>query len=118
MRLLLEKEYFTMDNQALRDGFRHQLTNVHALTVLTVSLLEIIGYMILVASGIEFFSLRNHYLWYGVVFPIIVNAITHFIARAIVNRPGISRDTFFERADQTLYKAKHAGKNQGLIAAE
>ena len=80
-----------MDNQTLRDGFRHQLTNVHALTVLTVSVLEIIGYIMLIASGVEFFSLQNHYLWYGVVFPIIVNAITHFIARAIVNKPGISR---------------------------
>ena len=80
-----------MDNQTLRDRFRHQLTNVHGLTVLTVSVFEIIGYAVLVASGVEVFSVHNRYLWYGVVFPIIVNAITHVIARMIVNKPTVSR---------------------------
>lgn len=80
-----------MDNQTLRDRFRYQLTNVHALTVLTVSLFEIIGYIILIVNKIESFSLRNHYLWYGVVFPIIVNAVTHLIARAIINNPNVDR---------------------------
>lgn len=83
--------YLTMDNQTLHDRFRSQLTNVHALTVLTISLFEIIGYTILVLCGIEFFSLQNHYLWYGVVFPIIANAVTHLIARLIINNFSIPR---------------------------
>ena len=80
-----------MNNQALHDKFRHQLTNAHALTVLTVSLLEIVGYAILIYSGIEFFALNNAYLWYGVVFPIVTNVITHLTARWIVNRTNVSR---------------------------
>ena len=76
-----------MDNNSLQDRVRHQLTNVHALTVLTVSLIEIIGYIVLIISDVETFSLNNAYLWYGVVFPITVNAITHLVARAFVNAP-------------------------------
>lgn len=80
-----------MVNQNLRDKFRTQLTNLHAFTVLFVSLLEILGYIILVSTGHQFFSFRNHYLWYGVVAPIIINVITHLIARAVVKRPNVSR---------------------------
>lgn len=76
-----------MDNKILQNKFRHQLTSVHALTVLTVSLIEIIGYVVLVNSGVETFSISNPYLWYGVVLPIAVNAITHIIARAFVHNP-------------------------------
>lgn len=82
-----------MENNALRDQFRKQLTNVHALTVLTVSLFEIIGYLVLIRSGLEEFSWENRYLWICVVVPISVNVITHLIARNLVNRAGIRRDT-------------------------
>ncbi len=82
-----------MDNKTLHDRFRSQLTNVHALTVLTVSVLEIIGYIVLVRSGVEQFALSNHYLWYGVVFPIVVNTATHLIARIVVSRPNVDRKT-------------------------
>ena len=74
----------------MRDEFRYQLTNVHAMTVFTVSLFEIIGYIVLIFSGIESFSLKNAYLWYGVIFPIVVNTITHFVARAIISNPSVS----------------------------
>ena len=80
-----------MDNKTLHDRFRQQLTNVHALTVLTVSLFEIIGYITLVLSGIEQFSPHNAYLWYGVILPITVNAVTHLVARRSVNAPSVSR---------------------------
>ena len=80
-----------MDNKALHDKFRQQLTNVHALTVLTVSLIEIIGYIVLVCSGRESLALHNAYLWYGVVLPIAVNAVTHVTARRIANDPAVSR---------------------------
>ena len=80
-----------MDNKTLHDRFRHQLTNVHAITVLTVSVIEIVGYIIMVISGVESFSPKNAYLWYGVVFPIVVNVITHLVARAIGENPKVSR---------------------------
>ena len=80
-----------MDGNTLNDSFRKQLTNVHALTVLTVSLFEVIGYIVLIHAGVEEFSLRNVYLWTRVVLPIAANLINHLIARAIVNRPGIKR---------------------------
>ena len=79
-----------MDNQMLRAKFRSQLTNVHALTVVTVSLFEIIGYIILVLNGVETFSLHNLYLWYGVVFPSLANTVTHLVARIIVNSPNVT----------------------------
>lgn len=81
-----------MDNEKIQDHFLRQFTNVHALTVLTVSLFEIIGYIILVASGVEFFSLSNHYLWYGVVAPIVINLINHIVARKIISIPRIPRE--------------------------
>ena len=81
-----------MDNNTLHDKFRLQLTNVHALTVLTVSLFEIIGYIILVLADVEFFSIKNHYLWYGVIFPIVVNIGTHAVARLIIHNPDVSRE--------------------------
>ena len=68
-----------MDNQTLHDKFRQQLTNVHALTVSTVSLFEIIGYIILVLAGVEYFSIENHYLWYGVIIPIVLNVAPHTV---------------------------------------
>lgn len=80
-----------MDNQTLHDRFRNQLTNVHALTVLTVSLFEIVAYIILVVSKVEIFSINNRYLWYGVIVPIIINIITHLIARLIVKAPNVNR---------------------------
>ena len=63
-----------MDNNTLRDNFTGQLTNVHALTVLTVSVIEIIGYIVLIQNGVEQFSIDNRYLWYGgeefaIIFP-------------------------------------------------
>lgn len=79
-----------MDNKALHDQFRHQLTNAHALTVLTVSFFEIIGYITLVLSEIETFSLDSFYLWYGVVAPITINTVTHLVARAFVNNPAVN----------------------------
>jgi len=90
-----------MDNKTLHDQFRHQLTNVHGLTVLSVSLLEIVGYIILILSDVETFSLQNAYLWYGVVAPIALNAVTHFTARFLVHHPSVPR----------------ARKNQIIIAA-
>lgn len=80
-----------MDNNTLHDNFRKQLTNVHALTVLTVSLFEIIGYIILIISEVEEFSYKNLYLWLKVVLPIVVNFVTHIIARSIVTHKIISR---------------------------
>lgn len=80
-----------MDNTALRDRFRHQLTNVHASTVLTVSIFEIIGYIILINSGVEEFSLSNSYLWVAVILPIIINITTHSVARHIINKSNVSR---------------------------
>ena len=79
-----------MDNQTLQNKFRHQLTNGHALTVITVSLFEIIGYIILINSGVENFAINNLYLWYGVVFPIVINCIAHLVARRIVNSKRVS----------------------------
>lgn len=90
-----------MDNQMLRAKFRSQLTNVHALTVITVSLFEIIGYIILVLNGVETFSLDNLYLWYAVVFPNIANTITHLVARKIVNSPKVSH----QRKNETIILA-------------
>lgn len=81
-----------MNNKALQDQFRHQFVNVHALTVLVVSFFEIIGYIALIFSKVEFFSVKNAYLWYGLVAPIVINTIAHLSARAIVNNPATSRD--------------------------
>lgn len=80
-----------MNNKALHDRFRRQFINVHALTVLTVSVFEIIAYIVFVASGVEFFSLRNRYLWYGVVLPVVVNLLTHLVARWVDHDRKISR---------------------------
>lgn len=82
-----------MDNNTLRDNFREQLANVHALTVLTVSFVEIIGYMVLVHYGVQQFSTDNRYLRYCVVLPILVNMVTHLAARLIVHNGSVPRNT-------------------------
>ena len=81
-----------MENQALQDKFRRQLTNVHAITVIIISLFEIVGYAILIFAKVEFFSIKNRYLWYNVVFPIIANLLTHTVARLLVKKPEVSRE--------------------------
>lgn len=90
-----------MDNQALRDRYRNQLTNAHAITVVTISLFEIIAYIILVLSKVETFSIDNHYLWFCVVSPIIANTITHIVARSIIRNPDVSR----QRKNETIIVA-------------
>ncbi len=83
-----------MDNHTvLYDTFRKQLANVHALTALTVSLFEIIVFLVLIRSGMEEFSRHSRYLWLCVVLPIAVNILTHTIVRILSNCPGISRKT-------------------------
>lgn len=73
-----------MDNKTLHDNFRRQLTNTHGVTVLTISLLEILAYVVLVRSGTETLSWDNRYLWWCVVVPIVVNMLTHVVARILV----------------------------------
>lgn len=82
-----------MDNNALYDNFRKQLTNVHAFTVLVVSVLEIIGYAVLVHTGNEFFGIHSKYLHFRVILPILLNILTHVIARLLVRRKDIKRKT-------------------------
>ena len=80
-----------MNNNFLQDNFRRQLTNAHALTVLTVSLFEIIGYIIFVNLGIEQLSLQNTYLRIKVILPILINVINHIIARILTNSSKLKR---------------------------
>lgn len=86
-----KKAYEGMDNKTLLDRYRQQFTNLHALTVLIISLLEIVGYIVLILSKMECFSLKSAYLWCDVVLPIVINTITHFVAKIIVNNPSVSR---------------------------
>ena len=80
-----------MDNKVLQDNFRKQLTNTHALTVLTVSLIEIIGYIIFIQLGIEEWSLQNSYFRYKVLLPIFINVVTHLCARVFLNVKKLNR---------------------------
>ena len=82
-----------MDSNIVYDKFRKQLTNVHAMTVFTVSLFEIVGYIVLIITGVEEFSVQNRYLWVGVVLPIVVNVVTHLAARIIINLSDARRET-------------------------
>lgn len=80
-----------MNNNTLHDNFRKRLTNLHALTVLIVSLFETIAYAVLVHAKEETLSTRNPYFRYRVVLPILINVITHVIARVIIKKAKISR---------------------------
>lgn len=82
-----------MDNITLRDNFRQQLTDVHAITILVVSIIEIIGYVFLVWMEIETFAVNSTYLWLCVIAPIFINFLTHAIARYIVNNKKAKRKT-------------------------
>ena len=89
--MITQHQVYFMDNKALHDQFRQQFTNLHALAVLIISLLEIVGYVVLAVSKIEYFTFSSPYLWHSVVTPIVINAATHFIARVIVNKSNIHR---------------------------
>ena len=73
-----------MHNPKIIKQYREQLLTLHAVTVSIVSLVEIIGYIIFVSLGIQKLSFKDAYLWQGVIIPIIINAVAHFLARAVV----------------------------------
>ena len=79
-----------MKNNNIRNKFRKQLANVYALTVLLVSLFEIISYFLLVNFGVEELSLNNRYLWSCVISPIAINVITLTFVRTLIDHTRIS----------------------------
>ncbi len=72
-----------MDNNALIDTYRKKLTNLHAVTVFIVLLMEIIVYILFVIKGKETLDISNDYLILAVVVPAILNIAGHIVARYI-----------------------------------
>lgn len=81
------------NNKELIDEYRNRLVNLHAVTVLFISVLEIAAYFILHIDSNHAVSLRCTYLWIYVLLPIAVNGITHMVARFLCCKSAASPDT-------------------------
>ena len=79
-----------MDNNKLHDKFRKQLTIVHALTALTVLLFEIIGYTVLICTEHEQLRWNSPLLWFRLLIPSGINALTHLATRLFINTSNAS----------------------------
>lgn len=74
-----------MDNRTIMKDVRRRFVNAHAITIVTVSIVEIIGYIVFILRGTQTFSFTNKYMWLCVVLPIVVNFTAHFCARYAIN---------------------------------
>ncbi len=72
-----------MNNNTLIEKYRERLLKVHLATVAIVSFVEILAYFVFVHLEMEPLSFRSRYLWMGVIIPIIINTVTHMLARKI-----------------------------------
>lgn len=81
LTILKESDY--MNEKELRNGFRSQLINVHAVAVIAATIVEIVAYILYVVSGTCELSLTCPYLWHSLVIPSAVNFIAHIVARCI-----------------------------------
>lgn len=79
-----------MNTTKLYDKVRKQLTVVHMLTVLTVLLFEIVGYILLIYHGKEQLAWDSHFLWFGIVIPFTINALAHVGAKYLVHSKTVS----------------------------
>lgn len=79
-----------MENPTLIKQYREQLIILHGVTVLIVSVVEVIAYFIFVRMGMQTLSLDNAYLWQNVVAPICINGAAHIITR-LVNRSNVAQ---------------------------
>ena len=82
-----------MQRQKILEEFRDRFVNVHALTVTTVSIVEILAYFIFVKTGRATLSWYDAYLTNNVALPIVINAIAHLVARIVVYKSSVD-DSF------------------------
>lgn len=73
-----------MERNKILEEFRSRFVNVHALTVATVSVVEILGYLVFLKIGQVQLSLDDIYLQNNVLLPILINLIAHLWARVVV----------------------------------
>lgn len=81
-----------MENKRIVKEFRNHLVNVHALTISTISIVEIISYFVFVAAERATLSWSDSYLLFSVLLPILVNVIAHFVARYVVHKTSFSEE--------------------------
>lgn len=81
-----------MEHNKIREKFRKQLTTVHALTVLTVLIFEIIGYTVLIRTGNDRLSWNSHFLWWELLIPSGINMLTHIAARLLLRSSRLSHN--------------------------
>lgn len=73
-----------MNSIRILKDFRNRFVNVHAWTVIIISIIELVGYAVLLKEGILLPDLHEPYVWYGVIIPIAANIIIHSIARGLI----------------------------------
>lgn len=73
-----------MKSLKLLKEFRERFVRVHAFTIVIVSILELVGYVVLLQERAILPSWKEAYLWYGVLFPIVANIMIHATARIMI----------------------------------
>jgi len=72
-----------VNNRKIIKDFRNSFVNLHALVVLIVTFLELIGLAVILKEEIIRFSWDNSYLWQSVIIPISLNVLVHIAARIL-----------------------------------
>ena len=81
-----------MNNEILRDQYRHKLANLHLITISVISAVELAVYLVFLSNGTHVLSPHCRYLWFCVVLPILVNYSAHLTARLIMGSSRFQRD--------------------------
>ena len=76
----------------LNDEYRKILVAANTVTVVFISLVEIIAYFIFIHKGMCDFSIKSSYLWFSVVLPIFLNAIINFAVRKVDKSQKVSHN--------------------------
>lgn len=79
-----------MNNRKIIKDFRNSFVNLHALVVLIVTFLELIGLAVILKEEIIRFSWDNSYLWQSVIIPISLNVLVHIAARILVFKSSLN----------------------------
>lgn len=81
-----------MNNEILRDRYRHKLANLHLVTISVISAVELAVYLVFLSKGTHVLSVHCRYLWLCVVLPILLNYSAHLTARLIMGSSRFHRD--------------------------
>ncbi|MBR4874278.1 MAG: GGDEF domain-containing protein [Clostridia bacterium] len=87
-----------MQSKLLYDKYRGQLINLHGLSVMVITIAELVAYFILLYHGLCRPGISSNYLWCKVIIPIVLNVSGYILERIINNTTTFQ----YERKNSTV----------------